>query len=118
MEAHLDIAGFQGTVGLAYHVDSDGNGSFFTLSDGGQVRLERRTGDTRKVLGSATVERPKGEVTLRTSVAGHHIKGFVDGAMVLHRHGSSGPAGRAGLVFNGNGVVRVISVTITPVSGS
>ncbi|NOZ79492.1 MAG: hypothetical protein GXP48_10020 [Acidobacteria bacterium] len=118
MEARLDMTGFQGTVGLAYHVDSDGNGSFFTLSDGGQVRLERRTGDTRKVLGSASVEKPKGGVTLRTSVAGHHLKGFVDGAMVLHRHGSSGTAGRAGLAFSGKGVVRVISVTITPVPGS
>jgi len=118
MEAHLDITDFRGTVGLGHHIDSDGKGLFFTLSSSGQVQLERRTGNALKVLGSATVRKPKGEVTLRTSVAGHHLKGFVDGAMVLHLHEPSGQPGRAGIVVSGNGVLRVISVKIMPASGT
>ncbi len=113
-EARLDLSGFQGTVGLAHHVGADGSAVLFTVSTSGRAQLVRRSKEGRKVLGTASVAAPAGAVTLRTTAVGHHMKGFIDGKLAVHGHGSAGEPGRAGLYLDGHGTVRILSVSIKP----
>ncbi len=112
--ARLDLSGFEGTAGVAYHVADRDTAVFFTVSTGGEARLFRRSQGAEKVFDTESLE-PVGEtVELRATVAGHHLKGFINGKMAVHGHGSSGQAGRVGLYLDGQGTVRVLRLGVRP----
>lgn len=114
LDARLDLTGFKGTVGLAHHLTAQGDGVLFILSARKRVSLERRYSGKDKVLDKAPAPPSGAVISLRTTKAGHHLKGFVDGKLVLHGHGASGAAGRSGLYVNGRGVIRIISMGVNP----
>ncbi len=118
VEARLDLGGFEGTVGVAHHVESPETAVLFTVSTAGEARLVQRSGTKEKSLDVATISSGKNLVEMRTTAAGNHLKGFVDGEMVVHGHGASGEAARVGLYLNGRGIVRVFQVTVTSGNGS
>jgi uncharacterized membrane protein len=115
-EARIDLGGFEGTVGLAYHVESPDTAIFFTVSTDGEVRLVRRFQEKETTFDSSTMPGGQHVIELRTTAAGNHLKGFVDGEMAVHGHGASGEAGPVGLYLNGHGVVRILKVTVEPAS--
>ncbi len=117
VDASLDLSGFQGSAGLAHHVASPAEAVLFTVSTTGDPRLLRRTAGTEKILGTGSGPADRGPVHLRTTVAGTHLKGYLDGTMAVHGHGSSGEAGAAGLYLSGTGTVRIFSVTLEPMAG-
>jgi hypothetical protein len=53
---------------------------------------------------------------LGLSAVGRHWKGFVDGVTVVHGHSQFALSGRAALLIDGAGTVRLISVRISPVN--
>ncbi len=114
VEAEVDISGFEGTVGIAHHVAAADVAVFFTVSTGGEASLLRRIGREVEVFDSADVAAPTDMLALQSSVAGHHFKGFLDGRMTVHGHGDSGDPGTVGLVVDGQGVIRILRVTVTP----
>lgn len=116
-EARLDLTGFEGTAGLAHHVGSADTAVLFAVSKGGEARLIRESRGKKKTFDSALMPVPTGVVELRTTAAGNHLKGFVDGKMAVHGHGASGASGRVGLYLNGRGTVRVFSMTVKPARG-
>jgi len=122
-EARLDLRDFDGTAGLAHHVESPGDALLFTVqTGGGEVRLIEQAGGREDVWGRSDAEVRKEDVlkekiTLRTTSFGSHLKGFLDGQMVVHGHGSPGTSGRAGLYLNGRGTIRVISLELAPATG-
>ncbi|MFV2072047.1 MAG: DUF2231 domain-containing protein [Thermoanaerobaculales bacterium] len=115
IEAEVDVSGFQGTVGLAHHVAAADVAVLFTVSTDGETSLLRRNGGEVEVFDNANVSAPTSSLTLQSSVAGKHLKGFVDGEMVVHGHGGSGAPGSVGLMVDGKGTIRVIRVAVTPV---
>ncbi|HHQ48763.1 MAG TPA: hypothetical protein ENK19_07755 [Acidobacteria bacterium] len=112
--ARLDLDHFKGAAGLAHHVASRKTAVLFTVATGGEARLARRTDGTEKTFDTAPIPPPTGTVELRTTAAGRHLKGFVDGKMTVHGHGSSGEPGRVGLYLNGHGTVRIVSISVRP----
>lgn len=114
IEAELDLGDFEGMVGLAHHAAAADIAVLFTVSTGGEASLLRRNGGEIEVFDSASVAAPSGVLALQSSVAGHHLKGFMDDQMVAHGHGDSGDPGRVGLFVDGRGVIRVLKVTVTP----
>jgi hypothetical protein len=114
VEARLDLADFEGTVGIAHHIQGPGTAGLFLLTTKGDAVLVHRTGGRDVVLNQGSTGRPRIPVSLTLSAVDTHIKGMVDGAVVVHGHERQGPAGRAGLYLQGSGVVRVLSVRVTP----
>lgn len=115
VDAEVAFEGFQGTVGVAHHVAGDAGGLFTLGSDGLRALIDRRSaGD--EVLDSAEGPAPEGTVTLSVSAAGRHLKGLVDGETVTHGHVEADPPGGCGLRLDGEGTVRLVSLTVTPLA--
>ncbi len=115
VEAVLDISEFQGEFGLAYRWQKAQFTGLFALTTGANARLLERLNPRNKSLDSGKFTFGPGPIRIAASVAGSHLKGFVNGKQVVHGHTKPAGPGRAGLWFNGRGTVRVMSVTITPI---
>ncbi len=117
MEATLVADGFQGTLGLAHHLREDGRGGGrFTVTTGGEAALLAGEGSSARTLDAKPAALPAGKVRLGVSSAGRHLKGFVNGKTVVHGHIPPDPDGACGLLLDGEGTVRVMSVRVTPLS--
>ncbi|MDQ7065878.1 MAG: hypothetical protein Q9P90_16715 [candidate division KSB1 bacterium] len=115
VEAVLDLSEFQGEFGLAYRWQTAQLTGLFALSTGANARLLERRNPKTRALDSGKFAFGPGPIRIAASVAGSHLKGFVNGKQVVHGHTKPAGPGRAGLWFNGRGTVRVLSVTITPI---
>jgi hypothetical protein len=116
--ARLDLGAFDGIIGLAHHVDASGAAIVFTVSTAGEAQLMQRSGQKDTVFDTATIPQCRRIVELRTTAAGNHLKGFVDGELAVHGHGATGEPGGAGLFLNGRGIVRILEMTVEPAGGS
>lgn len=116
LEAYLDVSEFTGEFGLVYRWQPDGRTGVFVLGTDGNARLLQRQNDQERVLDRGGFQFGPGAVHVVVSVAGTHLKGFVNGKQVTHGHTHGTPSGRYGLWFNGQGVVRVQTVKVTPIS--
>lgn len=114
VEARLALDGFDGTVGLAHHVGEAGDGGRFTVASGGRASLADRREGRLETLDQESIEVPEGEVTLAVTSAGRHLKGILDGRTVVHGHVHPGPDGACGLYLDGQGTIRILSLTVTP----
>lgn len=117
LEVELDLSGFDGTVALLHHFEGPTAHGAFELGADGAVRLETRSGEDREVLATGEVE-PRDRLRLAVSVAGHHLKGMVDGETVLHAHGDSGPGRGVALSFSGRGRVVLGEIRVTPLGNA
>lgn len=107
-----NLGGFEGVFGLGHHIQSVGEGVFFTVSTKSNAELFRRVDGEGNAMDEETAPLPAGLMTLRTSVAGRHLKGQVGEATVVHGHEPSGEKGAVGLVLDGRGEVRIIQVSV------
>jgi uncharacterized membrane protein len=112
--ATVDLSRFDGVFGLGHHIRSVDEGVYFTVGSDGHAQLIRRGAGEASVLDKGTVPPLGGLVTLRTSVAGRHLKGWVGDTQVVHGHGSSGDRGAVGLLLDGRGEVRLVEVSVEP----
>lgn len=118
VEAELILEGFEGEVGLAHHVQSGSQASLFTVSlPGNEFALSRRDGTTTRRLARSVRAVPEGPIRLFTTAAGRHYYGYLGDESVVHGHEAPPPEGGCGLVLRGVGVVRILSLTITPGGG-
>lgn len=113
VEAELDLAGFEGTVGLFHHGQGPDQVSLATQATDGTARLVEIRGE-ENVLHEESKDLPEGPFTLGVSAAGSHFKGLLDGETITHGHVQEGPEGRCGLYLDGTGEVRVLSVMVIP----
>ena len=116
IEAVVDLSRFEGTVGLGHHILSVENGAYFTVDSSRQAYLTLRQGESRNEFDSALITDLPVRTTLSTSVAGSHLKGQVNGQVVVHGHGSSGDDGQVGILVDGSGYIGIERITITPLS--
>lgn len=111
LNAWLDLSGFEGAVALVHHVTDDQAGAFQWTTDGrGSLRVLGSGADTL----DEGIAAGAGRVALSVSTAGTHLKGLVDGRLLVHGHADAPSEGRWGLVFDGEGVVGVERVDLTP----
>jgi uncharacterized membrane protein len=116
LEAQMDLSEFDGTVALGARVVGDSTGGFVRIRSDGATKLVARQASEEVILDEAQPTL-SGEVTmLGLSAVGRHWKGFVDGVTVVHGHSQFALSGRAALLIDGAGTVRLISVRISPVN--
>lgn len=115
--AVLEPEDFQGSLGLAHHVARVDDAGLFTirLPEGELALKTLATGREEKVLAQAAVEPPEGALELAVTAAGRHLRGTLGGELMVHGHEPPAAEGAAGLLFDGQGRVRVVSVTVTPI---
>lgn len=114
VEARIDFQQFAGEVGLAHHVQAEGDFGLFAVTSEGSASLLISENGSLKVLDSSAINRSSGVTRLAVSAVGRHLKGLVEGKTVVHGHAQTGNPGRCGLFLEGRGVVRVISMKISP----
>ena len=117
VDAELELAGFEGTVGLAHHVQGPDRAGLLrmTLPAGELALVTLRGGAVPKVLDRARRALPDGAVELGVYAVGRHLRGIVSGETLFHGHEPALPDGRVGLLLDGEGVVTVRSITVTPI---
>jgi uncharacterized membrane protein len=116
LEARVDLSGFDGSFALGARVAGDSTGGFVRIrSDGTTTLIARRAGG-EEILDEAHSSLSGGVNTLGLSAVGRHWKGFMDGVTVVHGHSQLPVSGRAALLLDGAGTVRLISVRISPVN--
>lgn len=122
VRAELDLSGFTGRAALVHHVRDAENYDFlaFEKREGGTaVRQGRVTDGAVEVFDEARLGTDAfdgGPVALRAVAYGTHFRGYLGGELVAHGHGDAAPAGRAGLLLDGNGALRLLQLEAVPVS--
>jgi uncharacterized membrane protein len=117
VDAELELAGFEGAVGLAHHVQSPDRAGLLrvTLPAGEVALVTLRQDAAPKVLDRARRTLPDEPVQLGVYAVGRHLRGMVGGETVLHGHEPALPDGRVGLLLDGRGEVTVRSIIVTPI---
>jgi uncharacterized membrane protein len=116
VDASLDLAGFEGTVGLAHHVRSGQEAGLLrvTVPDGG-FQLVSLRGDRERNLDRGSQQLPAGVTELGVYAVGRHFHGYLDGRNVLHGHEPALPPGQVGLLLDGSGELVIYWLRATPV---
>jgi uncharacterized membrane protein len=114
VEARLDPSEFRGTVGVLHHVHALDDAGALELSTEGGTALVSSTPEGRKVLDEAGGTLPAAPSTIAVSAAGHHFKGMIDGATVVHGHAEPPAPGRVGVLLDGTGIVRLLFLRAMP----
>lgn len=114
VEANLNLNRFSGTVGIAHHVRGREEAGVFEISSEGELALVHFKEGTRKVIDEEDFKFSGRPIILSVSVVGSHLKGFVDEKVLLHGHMTPPPPGNIGLLLDGTGVIRVLSIRVTP----
>ncbi len=109
------LTDFQGEISLLHHVREQARGAV-VLTDAGSVLLKQGPTDSMEVLDEGTTP-IQTTVALSVSANGSHLKGLVDGKVVVHGHGAALPPGQVGIELRGTGLVRINKLDITPLDG-
>ena len=116
LEMRVDASEFEGSFALGARVEGDSSGGFLRIrSDGGAQLVARREGK-EQLLDEAATPLSGSEMTIGLSAVGRHWKGFADGQTVVHGHAQLPGSGRAALLLDGTGTIRLISLRISPVN--
>jgi uncharacterized membrane protein len=117
VEATLEPSDFRGTIALAHHVRGVGDSGLFTVAvPSGESTLTTRSAGAQRVLDRKTASLTPGmRLELALSAAGRHLRGLIDGDLVVHGHEPELPAGRVGLLLDGEGEIVIHRITVAPV---
>lgn len=113
MSVRLDTREFRGVFALVHHVNSPRDFDFLRLRDG-RLELGRRRGGADTVLDDASAPTFDGFYELRAVGATTHVRGYVDGQLVVHGHGAALPVGPVGLFIEGEGRLRIDDLRVQP----
>lgn len=114
-DLRFDLSRYEGRVSLVHHFANPAVYSALEFSSAGETVLSQSSGGKRESLDAATVALDRAEeLTLAVSSTGEHLKGFLNGALVTHGHTGVPGDGRVGLLFDGQGVVRILQLNIYP----
>jgi len=112
VSASVDPTGFTGELALVHHAQSVAEWEGFRLTTGNKVQLVQARGGKEVVLAKSSLLFPRETTSLRVTSAEGHYKGLMDGDMVVHGHGPSGPEGMVGLLYSGQGMLKVYSLSV------
>lgn len=102
----VNLDEFDGTFALLHHVaGADTYDSLVVEPD--RLFLGRRRADGVSVLGEEAALDASGWHLFEVVGAGTHLRGYLDGKMIVHGHAPMGPPGRSGLLIEGAGLVRI-----------
>lgn len=104
----VDLSRFDGEFELRHHVDAEGGGALVVDNEG---RFRLVDGEAELARGSATLG---GVHEIAVNASGTHLKGMLDGAMVVHGHAPARSPGRVAVALDGRGIVIVEQLEIVP----
>lgn len=107
----LDLSDFNGTVGLLHHIEGERSGALMVSTDETINLL-----DSASAVLDTAVTPLDGEVSIAVNVAGSHLKGLVNGTVVVHGHAAAAKPGPVGLLLNGTGVLTLRRLEMIPLS--
>ena len=111
----VNLDDFDGTFGVLHHVA--GSDSYDLLMvENGNLALARHRHQGDSTAGDATVATLTGWHLIEAVGVGGHFRGYLDGELVVHGHTDEGPAGRAGLLIEGTGRVRIDDLRVRPLN--
>ena len=116
--ASLDLSGFTGTAMLVHHLRDGQTYDFLALDKPASGPVTLRQGrveegaETTMDSGSAPLDGP---AYVKAYAVGTHFRGYLGGEQLTHPHGPAAPPGRVGLRLDGEGTVRVLALSATPV---
>jgi uncharacterized membrane protein len=122
VRARLDLSGFTGRVALVHHAQRADAYDFLAVdksAEGASVVQGRVAEGQVQVFDEATLagDATDGVFALRAIAYGTHFRGYLGGDMIVHGHGNAAPDGRAGLLVEGSGSLRLLRLEATPVEG-
>lgn len=115
--AVVDLHELSGTFGLAHHVRDATHAGLLTVrpADGAFALVTLDSDEKGRKLAEAVAELPPGAASLAVSAAGRHLRGMLEGELVVHGHEPALPEGGAGLLIDGKGSVRIEKLVVTPI---
>jgi uncharacterized membrane protein len=122
VRAALDLDGFTGRAALVHHVRDAQNYDFLAVdkeASGGTVRQGRVRDGAVETFDEAVLGADAfagGPIALRAVAYTTHFRGYLGGELVTHGHGDAAPAGRVGLLLDGSGPLRLVTLEAVPVS--
>lgn len=117
VETELALDGFEGEAGVAHHVQNVARAGTFTLTvPANELVLGSVGPEGLDELDRATARVGSGPVQLAVSAIGRHLRGMIGSETVVHAHEPALPDGACGIIVQGTGSVRVLSVKVTPAS--
>jgi uncharacterized membrane protein len=116
LEMRVDASEFEGSFALGARVEGDSSGGFLRIRRDSGAQLVAWQEGKEQLLDEADTALSGSEMTIGLSAVGRHWKGFADGQTVVHGHVRLPSAGRAALLLDGTGTIRLISVRISPVN--
>ena len=108
--AEVNLDQFEGGVALLHHVQGPRSYDYLTV-EGSTLRQGRRTDGSRSPFATGTAE-TGGWRTIRVVGDGTHVRGYVDGEMVVHGHGDAAAPGPVGLRLEGTGTVALRRLSV------
>jgi uncharacterized membrane protein len=110
VEADIDLSAFQGTVALVHHLFSPQSFDFFRI-DNKVAQLGRSDGDMEVIFEDKGVEKLNDVVHIKAVGSSGHFRGYINGKLFLHGHADDAPAGKAGILFEGTGTIRLAGIS-------
>jgi hypothetical protein len=114
VDAELDLSDFSGTVGLAHHAKDLSNAELFEITTDRKASLISITDNKQKGLGEGLIDSLTALRVLSVSASGSHLKGLVDGEVVVHGHKAPPEPAGVGILLDGKGIVVIIKFEVTP----
>jgi uncharacterized membrane protein len=116
LEAVVDLTGLDGAVGLAHHAHGVDDVGVFQVSSKGLATLVHFVDGGTRQLDESSMALPAQPMKITVSLAGQHLKGMVNGKVVAHGHEHQKASGSVGLLLDGTGIVRILSIKVQPLS--
>jgi len=116
--ATLDLSSFTGTAALVHHVQDAQTYDFLALDRPASGEVTLRQGrvengaETTMDSGTAVLDGP---AEIKAYAVGTHFRGYLAGEQLTHPHADAAPPGLVGLRLDGQGTVRVLALSATPV---
>ena len=110
VESDLDLSNFKGAVALVHHV-SAGTFDFFRIEEG-MAQLGRRKDDKEVILADKEIKEQAGTIILKAVGSGGHFRGYINGKLSVHGHHSDASPGKAGILFDGTGTLRIARIAV------
>jgi len=110
IEGDFDLSDFQGAVALVHHL-SGKNFDFFRIENK-MVELGRREDDKEVIWADKETGKTTGIVGLKAVGTSGHFRGFINGKLTVHGHDNDAPAGKAGILFDGTGTIRIARIAV------
>lgn len=110
MVTTISLQDFDGNVLVVHNLVASDTYDFFGFEDGRLVHGRSENGAVR-LFDSKNME-PTGWVELKSVSVGTHFRGYVNGTLATHGHGTAAPPGQSGILMSGNGTVRLSHIEL------